>query len=687
MNEPLTYLDFELTFKLSSVIRSKHEKEEENKNVYQIQITKTPVAATGAVAQLPVPKMNQTFVVFVRQRLEELRSQYQSDAYYTNLTVVTNLGEYQHDRNALAARLQRLGQTFYEVLPVEVQRAWETAYRFAQSQHKGLRFCLDLTEASQLYGLPWELLFDNSHSTHFALSTFTPIVRVVRTSTNINPHIEMVSLNNQPQRLLLVVIASNSGDEKYLVQELKEIRASLARLEARQMLEVDVLDGVVSFNRFRRQLLQHHYNFIHFIGHGYWDSSQEQAGLIFHNGFSPAQNSSYQLPIAEAIKLDTEKVGPNDLQMVMSDLVDLKLLFLNSCQAGRVNIQEEQTFTDIATSLTKNGIPAMISLQNAATQAAALLFASELYDRLTQGANLEAAVSESRKVIYLESRKNPEMLGQWFIPVFYRAVNLPEEKQPWFIQLTDNLNRFARQLSHDRTLMGSGFLLFVGFISVLLLQPLVGRLVPADPYWQAVFVKQAGLFSFMPNTTAGGAYWWSVLVPLIGWTNLIIFSIALGVHLDMRLDKTLWEVTGKQKLYLFGLNYAGATLGFLTGAFLSYVLLTPFFYYLGLADQWPTILQNILQILAVLPCIIMAFWFARQLPLSSKTSSPKFKPWDGETFIAIACFFLPALFFFLLLYGCSFIIFNRPWGGVFCLGVWAVACLWELGKLVRRANP
>ena len=68
-------------------------------------------------------------------------------------------------------------QLFEELLAEDVGDLYHGAYRVANSQGRGLRISLSMTEAPALLEIPWELLYDPSEARFLSQSIYTPVVR------------------------------------------------------------------------------------------------------------------------------------------------------------------------------------------------------------------------------------------------------------------------------------------------------------------------------------------------------------------------------------------------------------------------------------------------------------------------------------------------------------------------------
>ncbi len=88
---------------------------------------------------------------------------------------------------------------------------------------------------------------------------------------------------------------------------------------------------------------------------------------------------------------------------------------LNACDGARTSLTDP--FAGVATTLVQLGVPAVIAMQFAISDAAAILFAEELYTNLIGGrAPVDAAVSEARKAIFVE-----QGTMEWATPVLFLA--------------------------------------------------------------------------------------------------------------------------------------------------------------------------------------------------------------------------------------------------------------------------
>lgn len=108
----------------------------------------------------------------------------------------------------------------------------------------------------------------------------------------------------------------------------------------------------------------------------------------------------------------THRFGARELARHLTDHKSLKLVFLNSCEGARGS--DLNLLSSTATTLSARGIPAVLAMQFAITDNAAIEFARTFYRSLTTQP-VDAAVTEARKAI---SSALPDTL-EWGTPVLY----------------------------------------------------------------------------------------------------------------------------------------------------------------------------------------------------------------------------------------------------------------------------
>ena len=237
--------------------------------------------------------------------------------------------------------------------------------------------------------------------------------------------------------------------------------------------------------RLREALRDGTYHVLHYVGHG--DFTPDGDGVLYLEDDDGSGHT----------ELDS-----GELASLLADQTALRLVVLNACDGARTSLTDP--FAGIATTLVQLGVPAVIAMQFAISDAAAILFAEELYTNLIGGrAPVDAAVSEARKAIFVE-----QGTMEWATPVLFladtevrlfdfveppTAVPTPSDRTP---------DRPARR--RQPALVGLG-LLTAAVVLVLILWAVTRGSGPSKDAGAATTVVAASVStsSGSPPTTAG----------------------------------------------------------------------------------------------------------------------------------------------------------------------------------------
>lgn len=271
-----------------------------------------------------------------------------------------------------------------------VYHALRASLKAAAQRSAGLRIRLQLSEAPELAVVPWEFLYDAENGRFMALSGGTPIVRRLAVPTQQTPP-AVVAL---PMRIL-VLIASPAGlPPLNVAQEWANLNAALGDLQGQGRVVLERLDPP-TLPALQHALRRNEYHVFHFVGHGGFDSAS-QTGLLFledDNGRPDA-------------------VAGDRLGTMLHDARGLRLALLNACEGGRT--AGADPFAGVAQSLIQQGIPAVIAMQFAISDDAAIRNAHEFYLALADGLPVDAALTEARKAVYGRG-----LGAEWATPVLY----------------------------------------------------------------------------------------------------------------------------------------------------------------------------------------------------------------------------------------------------------------------------
>jgi tetratricopeptide (TPR) repeat protein len=278
---------------------------------------------------------------------------------------------------------------FESVFTESVRSCLISSQNEAKNRRAGLRIKLRL-EAPELINVPWEYLYDASLGRFLALFENTPIVRYVDIPERTLP------LKIKPPLSILVMISS---PEDYAPLEVAHERTNL--LEALKEL---VNEGMINITwmdqptlpALTEYLLRGQYNIFHFIGHGGFDEQNQDGVLVLEDDFKRGYYASSER-----------------LAVLLGNQEDLRLVVLNACEGGRTSASDP--FAGIATTLVRTGsVPAVVAMQLAITDQAAITFARGFYNALSVGRPVDGAVTQARLAIFADGND-----VEWATPVLY----------------------------------------------------------------------------------------------------------------------------------------------------------------------------------------------------------------------------------------------------------------------------
>lgn len=276
----------------------------------------------------------------------------------------------------------------------EVRNRYEVSLERARMQGKGLRIKLRIL-APELAALPWEFLYDANRSEYLVFSRQTPIVRYPALPIPLQP------MEVTPPLRILGMVASPRGLPELDVRSEKErLSQPLEKLQQAGLIELHWLEGQ-TWRDLQRAMRQGPWHVFHFIGHGGFDAQRDE-------GF-------FALSGEDGERVD---LRATQLARLIADHTALRLVVLNACEGARSS--REDVFSSSASILLRGGVPAVLAMQYAITDRAAVEFARTFYEALADGIPVDTAVAEGRVAISLAFADTIE----WGTPVLYlRAEN------------------------------------------------------------------------------------------------------------------------------------------------------------------------------------------------------------------------------------------------------------------------
>jgi CHAT domain len=254
----------------------------------------------------------------------------------------------------------------------------------------GMRVILDWSETPELGMYPWELMYDGSD--FLALSNKTPIVRTLGLSA-----VSRTTAWTAPIRIL-VSVSSPLGDETLdPMAERNRLTEALLPLVRMGVVEIDFTpDGTIAaLGRMLRigEMNGNGYHVWHHIGHGRSEAGRSAGGLVFEDA------SGYGV-----------LVGGFEVSTLLNNHSTLRLVVLNCCHSGQTGSASAQV--GMASALARRGVRTVVAMQFEISDDLAQVFAEEFYLALVDGHQVEIAVTEGRRAMFLE-----RSYSEWATPI------------------------------------------------------------------------------------------------------------------------------------------------------------------------------------------------------------------------------------------------------------------------------
>ena len=266
--------------------------------------------------------------------------------------------------------------------------AWSRSQDLARAEAGGLRLRLRLTEAAEIAGLPWELLYDKPNNNFLAQSERTPMVRYLDI-----PAVPRAIKVDGPLRVLAII--SSPVDLERL-----DVEGEWARLQEAMKGRIEA--GSVVLDRLPRPMVselgpwlrRHQTHVIHFVGHGDFDERLREGVIHFES------ETGARAPVTSTV------LGP-----FVRDHDPLRMVVLNACRSARTDAVDP--FGGIAQGLVQQDATAVVAMQFPISDRAAVAFTGDFYGSLVDGLPVDQAVTGARKTLLGEFR------DEWATPVLF----------------------------------------------------------------------------------------------------------------------------------------------------------------------------------------------------------------------------------------------------------------------------
>ncbi|MFI1972129.1 CHAT domain-containing WD40 repeat protein [Streptomyces cinnamoneus] len=289
----------------------------------------------------------------------------------------------------LETPVRKVGGTLFNAVFQNATKAlYLSSRQKAEEQGRRLRLVLRV-RSPELAALPWELLHDSQLGGYLCLHH--PIVRHVEVLEPVSP-----LCVEPPLRILGMEALPGSLGTLDAQAEREYLTAALKPLIDEGMVQLDWVPGHTKQHLFDA-LLRGGCHIFHFVGHGKFDERRRQGMLVLSD-----DQGREDLLHAEALGSLISIASPSP-----------RLVVLNSCETGTSHA--EDLFSSTAAEL-EHTVPAVVAMQFAVTDKAAILFSRAFYHALAANRPVDEAVRTGR--IALRADKDDSL--ECFTPVLYQ---------------------------------------------------------------------------------------------------------------------------------------------------------------------------------------------------------------------------------------------------------------------------
>ena len=286
------------------------------------------------------------------------------------------------------AALERWGAVLFEtLLPGEARRLWDAARGAAGGTATDVVFTSLLDWVADK---PWELAYD-PHRRAWLAATEANFTRNVVTAIPC----ETAPPRRRPLAILVAAAQPAGLTALSWEAEAEAVRAGLAPLVDRGLARVRV-ERAVTVEALHRLVADGPCDVLHFVGHGTWDADRRTGSLLLESASGGV--AAVEAPVLRALLSGR----------------GISLVVLNACLSARGS--RGDLARGVAPALVASGIPAVVANQFSVLDAAALVFARELYRSLALGRPLGDAAREARLAVRCDPACGPV---DWAVPAVY----------------------------------------------------------------------------------------------------------------------------------------------------------------------------------------------------------------------------------------------------------------------------
>jgi hypothetical protein len=292
-----------------------------------------------------------------------------------------------------ARQVQDFGAALFDALFAgDIHLAYQRSRQATETLGQGLRVRLRIN-APELAVLPWEFLFDPTVDDFLALSRATALVRYLEAP--IGDRDQTIA---PPIRILSMVVSPSDLPRLDVAGEQARLEEAGAPLRQAGQVELVWLAGQTA-SALQAALQAGPWHAFHFVGHAAFDQTSGEGTVLL------ADERGRATPLSAV-----------QLSRLLADHRALQLVVLNACEGARGS--EHSLFSSTAAGLVRHGLPAVLAMQYAISDRAAVEFTRGFYGALANGLPIEAAVAEARKALSLALPDSPA----WGTPVLHMRM-------------------------------------------------------------------------------------------------------------------------------------------------------------------------------------------------------------------------------------------------------------------------
>ena len=279
----------------------------------------------------------------------------------------------------------------------------EVSLAYAEARAKAEIPLLVFETSRDLLDLPLEFIRSNDPAEYVVLQH--PVARFIRQAT---PKRAVISprMLGETSELRVLILSSNTGDLG-TASDIPGVDAEGQRLYnylgTQSFIPVSaqfVPTDHATYDRFRGELLDGHYDIVHYAGHGWFDAESPGGSQLYFWADEKRQGGIVSVR-AEELKLLLDRTG-------------VRLMYLSCCYGAATGEQSallDDDFLGVADAVAQAGVPSVVAYRWPVSDARAPKLALAFYKSLLEQGSPEIALWSARWELAAEDRDEPTWLS------------------------------------------------------------------------------------------------------------------------------------------------------------------------------------------------------------------------------------------------------------------------------------